>query len=111
MNSRLLEQSLTSLDKLSSESDETEKHSLKHELGPLESYYLPRTELACFDGNQPQYWYFMCDFENSMAKRVNNDGLKLTYLKYYCVRPAMEAIECCSMFPPMEGYHLALQKP
>ena len=109
MKSRLPEQSLTSLDKVGSESDEIEKHSLKHEFGPYESYYLPKTELACFDGNPAQYWSFMCDFENSIAKRVSDDGLRLTYLKYYCRGPAREAIEGCSMFPPREGYHLALQ--
>ena len=51
----------------------------------------------------------MCDFENSIAKRVSDDGLRLTYLKHYCRGPAREAIEGCSMFPPIEGYHLALQ--
>ena len=34
MKSRLPEQSLTSLDKVGSESDEIETHSLKHEFGP-----------------------------------------------------------------------------
>ena len=82
---------------------------MKHEFGPFESYYLPKTELACFDGKPAQYWSFMCDFENSIAKRVSDDGLRLTYLKYYCRGPAREAIERCSMFPPREGYHLALQ--
>ena len=42
MKSRLPEQSLTSLDKVGSESDEIEKHSVKHEYGPYESYYLPK---------------------------------------------------------------------
>ena len=103
------EQSLTSLDKLSSESDETEKHSLKYEFGPFESCYLPKTELAYFDGYPTQYWPFMCDFENSIAKRVNHDGLTLTYSKYYFRGSARETIEGCPMFPPREGYRLALQ--
>ena len=51
----------------------------------------------------------MCDFDYSIAKRVNDAGLKLTYLKYYCRGPAREAIEGCSMFPPREGYLLALR--
>ena len=109
MESRLPEQSLTSLDKASSKSGETEKHSLKLEFGPFESHYLPKTELAYFDGKLPQYWSFMCDFENSIAKRVNDDGLRLNYLQYCYRGPAREAIEGCSMFPPRECYHLALQ--
>ena len=110
VKSRLPQQSLTSLNKLSSESDEPEKlRSLKPEFSPIESLNLPKTELAYFDGNSAQYWFFMCDVENSIAKRVNYDGLKLTYLKYYCRGPAREAIEVCSMSPPRQGYHLALQ--
>ena len=51
----------------------------------------------------------MCDFKNSIAKRVSDDGLRLTYLKHYCRGPAREAIEGCSMFQLREDYHLALQ--
>ena len=109
MKSRLPEQCLISLDKVGSESDEIEKHSLKNEFGPYESLYLPKTELICFDDNPAQYWSFICDFDDSIAKRVSDDGLRLAYLKYYCRGHAREAIEGCSMFPPREDYHLALQ--
>ena len=82
---------------------------MAQELGPLESCHLPKTELTHFDDNPAQYWSFMCDFENNIAKRVNDDGVRLTYLKYYCRGPAKEAIDGCSMFSPQEGYKLALQ--
>ena len=52
----------------------------------------------------------MCNFENSLWKRVNNDGLRLAYLKCYCRGPARKAIEGCSLFSPEEGYPLAFQK-
>ena len=58
MKPRLQEQSLTSFDKLSPESDETEKlHSWKYDSDPLDSYYSPKSELVYFDGNLAQYWY------------------------------------------------------
>ena len=109
VKSPLPEQSLTSSDKVGSESYEIEKHSLEHEFGPYESYYLLKTELAYFDGDPAQYGSFMCNFENSIAKRVNDGGLRFTYLNYYCRGTAREAIEGCSMLPPRKGYHLALQ--
>ena len=51
----------------------------------------------------------MCDLENSITKRVIEDGLRLTYSKFYCRGSSREAIEGRSMFPPREGYHIALQ--
>ena len=51
----------------------------------------------------------MCDFENNIAKLVNDDGVRLTYLKYYCRGPAREATDGYSMFSPQEGYKLALE--
>ena len=110
VKSRLSEQTLTSLDKIDLEPDGTEQlHFVKQDSVPLDSCYLPKTELSYFDGNPAQYWSFMCDFGSNIGKRVSDDGVRLSYLKYYCRGPAREAIEGCSMFPPKEGCQLALQ--
>ena len=53
----------------------------------------------------------MCDFENIILIRGSDDGLRLTYLKYYCREPARKAIDGCSMFPPRDDYYLVLQNP
>ena len=82
---------------------------MKLYVGALDSYYLHKTELAYFHGNLAQYWSFMCAFENNIVKRVNDNGLRLTYLQHYCRAPARETMERCSRFPLMKGYHLALQ--
>ena len=66
---RLPEQSLNSLNRLWSKPDETEYlHSLKHDFGPLDSYFLPKNQLAYLEDNIIQYWSFMCDFEYIIAK-------------------------------------------
>ncbi|XP_071944680.1 uncharacterized protein [Antedon mediterranea] len=67
---------------------------------------LPRPELQMYDGNPLRYWPFIRAFDVLMSE-VSDDNFKLTTLLKYCRGRASDALQCCLMRPPTEGYKLA----
>ena len=66
---------------------------------------MPKPEMVKFDGDPINYWNFINSFEENIA----NEHTKLMYLSQLCVGRAKEAIECCVLMHPFDGYKRACQ--
>ncbi|XP_033121930.1 uncharacterized protein LOC117120941 [Anneissia japonica] len=67
---------------------------------------LPRPDLQPFDGDPIRYWPFIRAFDVLMSD-VSDDNFKLTTLMKYCRDKAYDALQCCLMRDPSDGYKLA----
>ena len=70
---------------------------------------LPKIEIDRFDGSPRDYHKFIHNFEGSISDRLHDDGQRLSYLFYYCVGRAKEAIEYCLLLPKSESFREALR--
>ncbi|XP_041484654.1 uncharacterized protein LOC121431209 [Lytechinus variegatus] len=68
---------------------------------------MPKPELVCFDGEPTKYWNFIHVFDVNVACRIKDERTKLMYLTQFCVGKAKEAIECCGLMNPKDGYKQA----
>ncbi|XP_071834278.1 uncharacterized protein [Apostichopus japonicus] len=71
------------------------------------SVHMPKPELEVFTGNPVEYWSFINNFEASIASKVSDDRVKLTYLLQFCENEVKDSISCCVLMEPTEGYQRA----
>ena len=57
-----------------------------------DSLSLPKPELLQFDGDPKNYIRFMNNFQNNIANKLSDDGLKLNYLIQLCCGKAKDAV-------------------
>ena len=74
----------------------------------LLNMHLPKPELMVFDGNSKNWVSFLNNFETSLASRVADPAVKLTYLIQHCSGEAKKAIQDCVLLPPIQGYETAM---
>ena len=65
---------------------------------------LPKREFLFFDGNPMNYNRFMRNFELNVENRVQDAGVRLSYLIQYTGGKARDAIQNCIILPEVEGY-------
>ena len=80
-----------------------------HTQSLVESLQRPTTKLTTFDGDPLKYWPFMRSFENVVAKKSDDPGVKLNTLYEYCSPSVQNVLQCCLVKDPIEGYPLALK--
>ncbi|XP_068692723.1 uncharacterized protein [Montipora foliosa] len=72
-----------------------------------QGFSLPKPDISKFDGNQLDYWNFVCSFDNGIPKNVLDDSERLSYLLQYCMGAARDAIKSCLALDSAVGYQTA----
>jgi hypothetical protein len=73
----------------------------------IDAILLPKVELMTFDGNPLQYYVFWRAFESTVQRDSIDDASKVARLIHYCSGRAKNAIQCCAVMPPSEGFKKA----
>ena len=70
---------------------------------------MPKPEIVKFDGDPINYWNFINSFEVNIANKAKDERTELMYLSQLCIGKAKEAIQCCVLLHPFDGYNRARQ--